>query len=132
MIRVATVHDYKYISRSLAMLDKIDYITDEHVIEDIKNEDCYVLEDCEKIVAIASLVYDSDFNMHYIKRLLVLDLNSHGKGYGKKMMKHMSELSSVIAVTPFKSNTVMKKIVESLGFEYKYTFLHNYTLYVKQ
>lgn len=130
-IRLAKRKDYNVIVDKLQNFEKIDYLTDKHVERDIRYRNCYVLEDRGKIVAIGSIVYDNEFKMYYIKRLMVLDSNSRGKGYGKYIMKYLSNIKPIVATTPFKDNYVMRSLIESIGFEYKYTFLENYQLFVK-
>lgn len=131
-VRVATRKDYGVIVGKLHNFEKIDYLTEKNVETDIRHKNCYALEDKGEIVAIGSIVYDNEFKMYYIKRLMILDENSKGKGYGKYIMKYLSNKKPVIATTPFKDNYIMKKLIESIGFKYKYTFLENYQLFVKE
>lgn len=130
MVRQANTKDYKKLVSSLRFIFKDNaYISLEYLKQDIKNENCYIMEVDNKIVAIASLVYDKEYNMYYIKRLSVPNKKNRSKGYATSMIKELKEIKPITAVTPWKENVAMQKILEKLGFQYNYTFKENYMLY---
>lgn len=131
MIRLATFSDYKKIAISLGKIEKLSYINKVHLKEDIEKEQCYLKIVKGKIVAIGSLVFDKEYNMYYVKRVIVMNKKYHRKGYGKELISHLSKLKKPVAITPFKENEKMKKLIEGLGFTFKYSFLENFQLYVK-
>ena len=109
--------------------ENIEYITVNHVKEDFKNKNLYEFIVNKKPVGIVSVIFDNDFNYFYIKRLLVF---KKGKGYAKRILQSVLKEYPICAITPFESNKAMLKIIKELGFEYQYTFLENYLLYVKK
>lgn len=110
--------------------EPIEYITENHIKIDFNNKELYSIQDCNgNILAIASLVWDKDFNMHYIKRLRVF---KEGNGYAKKMIEYLSNIYLPVAITPFESNKPIIKIISNLYFKYKYNFLKDYMLFIKE
>lgn len=113
----------------LQRIEPIEYITVEHIKLDFENENLYgIIGEGNDVLAIASLVWENDFDMFYIKRLKVF---KEGFGYGNSMVNYLSSIHIPVAITPFESNTAVIKIIDKLGFDYKYTFLDYYQLYIK-
>ena len=130
IVRQAKPNDYKRLISSLRFVFKSNsYINKDYLKQDLQNGTCYVLENNNKIVAIASLVYDNNYKIHYIKRLSVPNKRQRSKGYAKEMIKFLKNAAEVVAVTPWEENIAMRKILEQLGFQYQYTFQENYMLY---
>lgn len=75
---------------------------------------------------IASVVYDSEFKYFYIKRLLIFERN---KGYSKAILTYLTYKYKKCAITPYESNTAIIKVIEELGYKYRYTFLESYLFY---
>lgn len=131
MIRKATMNDYISIVRSIQN-KHIEYITATHIKNDIKNEQLYIIEINNKIIAFASCVYCKDFNNYAIKRLCVPNKKNNGKGYAQKMINFLvnnRNKNFPLVITPWKNNSAMIHMVEKLGFEWQYNFNKVWTLY---
>ena len=90
IVRQAKPNDYKRLISSLRFVFKSNsYINKDYLKQDLQNGTCYVLENNNKIVAIASLVYDNNYKVHYIKRLSVPNKRQRSKGYAKEMIKFL-------------------------------------------
>lgn len=132
MIRKATIKDYKRLSISLGLVkNKPSYITKELLKLDILQSECYVLEENKKLIGIGSIVFDYERDCYYIKRVMIFNKSYQGKGYGKQILKELSQLENKIAVTPFKKNAKMRNIIKSLGFKFQYSFNENFLFYLK-
>lgn len=129
-VRQANETEYRKLVSSLRFVFKNNsYINKDYLKQDLKNGSCYVVEDNGKIVAIGSLVYDSTYKMYYIKRVSVPNKRKRSKGYAKELIQTLKDAAEVVAVTPWKDNIAMQKILEQVGFKYNYTFQENYMLY---
>jgi len=130
-IRKANQKDYKRLVISLRNVFVANpYINKNYLKQDIENNACYIIEENNKIVAIASLVYDTKYGMHYIKRLCVPNKKMRSKGYAKELIAYLKEQKKPVAITPWKENVAMRRLVEKLGFEFQYSFQENYMLYL--
>ena len=130
-IRKATNNDYIRIVRSIQN-KKIDYITPAHVKEDIANNRQFVMVDNEKVVAILSLVYDTNYNYYAMKRLCVMNKKNQGKGFAKAMLAYVSkQTTEKVGCTPWIDNGAMRHTLEKLGFGLEYIFEKKWCFYSK-
>ena len=128
-IRKANQNDYIHIVRSIQN-KKISYITAAHIKEDIKNERQYVMVDNNKIIAILSILYDSDYQYYAMKRLCVPNKKNRGKGYAKEMITYVSQtVNGKIGCTPWTENTAVRHTLEKLGFSLQYIFEEKWCFY---
>lgn len=126
--KVTNVEDLKQIVAKISEDEILEYLTPKHIQKDFEDGYLYMyLDKNGEIVGISSVVWDKDFEMYYIKRVKVF---KQGEGFAKALIKSLSNMYNKLAITPFKCNTPMLKIVSSLGFKYHYTFLENYQLYI--
>jgi len=130
-IRKATATDYIHIVRSIQNKG-IEYITTAHVKADIENGNQFVMVNGEKIVAILSLVYDTDYNYYAMKRLCVMNKKNQGKGFAKAMLAYVSEQTTEkVGCTPWVDNGAMRHTLEKLGFSLEYIFEKKWCFYSK-
>ena len=129
-IRKANSQDYRRLLSSLRFVFKANpYINIEYLKADISCGNCYIFEEDGKTLAIASLVYDDEHRMHYIKRLAVPNKRRRSKGYAKQFIEVLKDMAPIVAATPWEENVAMRKSLEQLGFTHRYTFNEYYMLY---
>lgn len=131
-IRKSTKEDYISIIRSIQNKG-LSYITPSLIKRDIELDRQYIMtNDCGKIVAICSLVYDHDYNYYAIKRLCIPNKKNRGKGYAQKMLAFMSKQTSAkVGCTPWSDNKAMIKMLTKLGFTLEYIFNEKWCFYSK-
>lgn len=129
MIRQAKQKDYRRLVNSINSGKKVDYITATQLKQDLKNQELFVLEDCGKLVAIFSIVYDNQFKSHYIKRLKVLNRKNLGKGYASRIIEYVSRLPHKVSATPWEDNQAVRHLLEKFGFELVKKFNQVWCLY---
>ena len=131
LLHINTSERFSEILELLLKIEPIDYATPNHFLQDFLVGDLYAVVDSEdsNIKAIGTLFYDDTFQLSYIKRVVSFH---RGSGYAKEIIRELASLRERVAITPFIDNHQMIKIVESLGFEFKYTFLDNYAFYIKE
>ena len=130
-IRKATANDYIHIVRSIQNKG-IEYITPAHIKADIENDRQFVMVNNEKIVAILSLVYDSNYNYYAMKRLCVMNKKNQGKGFAKAMLQFVSEQTTEkVGCTPWADKGAMRHTLEKLGFTLEYIFEKKWCFYSK-
>jgi len=129
----ATIEDYKRLIPAMRFaIKKANYLSYQMLKFDILNNNCYLLKQNNKIIALCSLVFDNQYKMYYIKRLVITNKINLHKGYGKEIIKSIITKvpkGSVVAATPWNDNTPMKRLLESLGFELRYQIDENFLLY---
>ncbi len=131
-IRQANQKDYKSLISSINRGAKVDFITSIQLKHDLQNNELYVLEVDNKIVAIFSIVYDVTYQALYIKRLKVLNKNNLGKGYATDIIKYVSEQPYKVSVTPWESNHAIIKVLKRFNFELVKMFDGFWCLYESQ
>ena len=133
IIKVDQTH-YKRIINAINSGAKIDYITSSQVKEDYENHFLYMLKDNakDKIMAIFSIVYDTERNFWYFKRLKILNQKNKGKGIANRIIEWVSQLPIKVAVTPWEDNQVMCRLLEKYGFVLRYMFNNNWCYYTNE
>lgn len=129
MIRKATNKDIKSLTRHLQNKN-IDYLTLDHMRNDIANNSMYVLEINNVLIACCSIV-ETEFAWLGVKRFCIFNKKNNGKGYCEQMLKELTNDNQTYCITPWSDNQPMKHIVEKVGFEYKYTFNKKWLCYLK-
>lgn len=129
-IQKATRQDYKSIAVSLRN-KAIPYITPEQADRNIENGNLYIIKVNGKPIAQCALVYEADHHYHAIKRLVVYNKKNCGNGIAGMFIRYFISLNlPALGCTPWEDNTVMRNLLESYGFEFKYKFLEKYCSYV--
>lgn len=110
-----------------------DYITVNHLVRDYNNNQLYVVVEGEKILAIASLVPEPDYEYIAIKRLCVLNKGNCGKGIGSFAVRELSKVVSGerVGATPWTDNIAMRNLLESEGYQLQYVFNERWCFYAK-
>ena len=110
-----------------------DYITVNHLVRDYNNNQLYVVVEGEKILAIASLVPEPDYEYIAIKRLCVLNKGNCGKGIGSFAVRELSKVVSGgrVGATPWTDNIAMRNLLESEGYQLQYIFNERWCFYAK-
>lgn len=129
-IRKATIADRGIIARALAHKG-INYITPALACSDIDNEYMYLITDCDKIIAICSLL-PNHRGYVAIKRLCVLNNKNRGCGAARMFFDYFCSLGVSLGMTPWIENNAMHHIADKYGFEYQYTFNENYMFYLRK
>lgn len=130
-IRLATSADYKRIATALRNKG-IDYITPAHARTDIDKAQLYVLTEGDVLIAQCALVYEPAHQYHAIKRLVVYNRRHCGRGVAQQFLTFFCAMSfPALGCTPWVDNLRMQHLLRKNGFEYQYTFLHNYQFYKK-
>ena len=132
MIRKATQADYNRLVRSIQTVTKHSpYITTKQLKQDIEQGACYLKEDKGMFVAVISLIYDRQRELHYLKRLSIPNKKNRGKGYAQEMIRFFQDMPiPKIAITPWAGNPSMLKIASNLNFKFQYIFLKEYCFYI--
>ena len=130
-IRLATSADYKRIATALHNKG-IDYITPAHARTDIDKAQLYVLTEGNVLIAQCALVYEPAYQYHAIKRLVVYNKRHCGRGVAQQFLTFFCAMNlPALGCTPWTENLRMQNLLQKNGFEYQYTFLHNYQFYKK-
>lgn len=130
-IRKAIEQDKISIIRSLQN-KHIDYITTFHAKEDIKNNRLFVMIENDKIIAQCVLFEEKNYNYYAIKRLCVYNKKNNGHGIANQFINYfINNIKGNLGCTPWEDNKIMRHLLEKNGFIYQYTFLKNYTFYLK-
>jgi RimJ/RimL family protein N-acetyltransferase len=130
-IRLATSADYKRIATALRNKG-IDYITPAHARTDIDKAQLYVLTEGDVLIAQCALVYEPAHQYHAIKRLVVSNRRHCGRGVAQQFLTFFCAMDlPALGCTPWVDNLRMQHLLRKNGFEYQYTFLHNYQFYKK-
>lgn len=133
-LRMAKQEDYHNIIKYLQNLKGCEsYINEQYIINDIINQNLYVVcDENNDVIAISSLLFDQIYNMYYIKRLAIINTAYIGIGISKLIIKTLIELVPVgnkIAITPWRTNEKMINLVTKSGFVFNYIFNEKYMLY---
>lgn len=126
----ATNKDYRSLVNSINRGKKIDYITANHLKQDLLNNELYILKLNDKNAAIFTITFDEKYNHWYLKRLKVLNAKNLGKGILTKIIEWVAQLDKKIAITPWVDNVAVRKTVEKFGFELRYVFNEKWCYYV--
>ena len=130
-IRKGTPSDYIHIVRSIQN-KHIEYITPQHIKEDINNERLYLLEENNKIIGSISLVYDSQYKYYAMKRLCIYNKKNCGKGYAYMLLAYLTNTQNKIGCTPWINNEAMKHMLSKLGYKLQYIFNEKWCFYLKE
>lgn len=130
LIRKANDQDYKRVIKSLNRKPKIEFATTAHTRNDMKSGQLFLVTENDKPLAIFSLVFDIEYGMTYLKRLVILNKKNCGKGIAKSSIQYaMKHTQGKLALTPWTDNTPMRNMLSRLGFKHEKTFNGNYELY---
>lgn len=131
-IRKATQEDTIHIIRAIQN-KQISYITPAHVREDVKFGRQFIMVENGKVIAMLSLVYDTDHDYFAMKRLLIPNKKNCGKGYAQMMLKYVSQQAQgKVGCTPWIDNQAMRHTLEKLGFSLEYIFSEKWCFYSKK
>jgi len=132
MIREATQHDFAILVK-MAQHIKIDYITPQHIQNDIFSKNLYVVVDKNNnIVAFGARVFDAHFQEYCIKRVCVPNARNRGKGYAQEIIKYLTvtrDRTFPLICTPWLDNYAMRHMLEDIGFKLHHVFNTNWCLY---
>lgn len=133
LIRKATQKDYIHIVRA-TQNKHLDYLTFNHIAEDIALARCYVVEENKKTIATCSLVYDAQHQYYAMKRLSIFRKENKGKHITEQFISYFLEnnKNKKIGCTPWEDNAPMRHILEKLGFTHEYTFAEKWCFYSKE
>ena len=131
-LRKANLYEVQKVARVVGR-KHLDYITVNHLVWDYNNNQLYVVVEGEKILAIASLVPEPDYEYIAIKRLCVLNKGNCGKGIGSFAVRELSKVVSGerIGATPWTDNIAMRNLLESEGYQLQYVFNERWCFYAK-
>lgn len=111
----------------------IDYILPENILEDYLKDRLYVVVENEKVLAIASLVPEPEYEYTAIKRLCVCNKKNQGKGIARFALRELAKMiHGNLGATPWDTNTGMCRLLESEGFKLKYKFQLCWCFYEKE
>lgn len=118
-----------YIIHSLRQ-KKIPYITLSQVLEDIANNQLYVLFENGNPVAMCSMVWDAKYSYWAIKRLICFKKKNIGKGYGNSLIHYCANSRfAPVGCTPWTDNDPVRHILEKNGFTLQYIFKNKWCFY---
>ena len=131
-LRKANLYEVRKAARVVGR-KHFDYITVNHLVRDYNNNQLYVVVEGEKILAIASLVPEPDYEYIAIKRLCVLNKGNCGKGIGSFAVRELSKVVSGerVGATPWTDNIAMRNLLESEGYHLQYVFNERWCFYAK-
>lgn len=131
-LRKANLYEVRNVARMVSR-KHFDYITVNHLVRDYNNNQLYVVVEGEKILAIASLVPEPDYEYIAIKRLCVLNKGNCGKGIGSFAVRELSKVVSGerVGATPWTDNIAMRNLLESEGYQLQYVFNERWCFYAK-
>ena len=133
MITCANVSNYR---KLVALLNhqRKPYMTIDQLKTDLIDGRIFMWEEEGQILGFITLTYALEYEMFYLKRLLVSKRHRR-EGVAEKLVEAMIEYAesqySPLACTPFRDNQPMIGLLEKLGFKFRYDFLDNYLLYTK-
>lgn len=130
-IRHATSADLKSITCALRNKN-IHYNTPAQAREDVRQNRLFVLENNGALIAQCALVFDTNRQEYYMKRLCVYNKKRACGGIAQMFIDFFLSLGvASLSVTPWDENKAMIHILEKNGFEFQYRFLENYLYYKK-
>lgn len=130
-IRKATSADLKSITCALRNKN-IFYNTPAQAREDVRQNRLFVLENNGALVAQCALVFDTNRQEYYMKRLCVYNKKRACGGTAQMFIDFFLSLGvASLSVTPWDDNKAMIHVLEKNGFEFQYRFLENYLYYKK-
>ena len=131
-LRKANLYEVRNVARVVGR-KHFDYITVNHLVRDYNNNQLYIVVEGEKILAIASLVPEPDYEYIAIKRLCVLNKGNCGKGIGSFAVRELSKVVSGerVGATPWTDNIAMRNLLESEGYQLQYVFNERWCFYAK-
>lgn len=131
-LRKANLNEVQKLARVVGR-KHLDYITVHHLVWDYNYNQLYVVVENNKVLAIVSLVNEPDYEYTAIKRLCILNKKNQGKGIARFALHSVQGLvKGRIGATPWEDNIVMRKLLESEGFELVYKFCEKWCYYMKE
>lgn len=131
-LRLASHRDLMKVVNALRYKD-LSYITKRQENFDYNKKNLYVVADGEKVLACASLVWDSDYEYFAVKRLCILNKRNCGKGIARFALRELQKVvKGRIGATPWLDNIPMRKLLESEGFKLEYKFNGVWCYYWKE
>lgn len=130
-LRLATHKDLMKVINALRY-KHLTYLTPAQVDLDYRQRRLYVVADNEKVLATVSLVPELQYNYTAIKRLCICNKKNQGKGIARYAIQEITKIvQGNIGATPWDDNAGMRHLLESEGFELKYTFDIKWCFYCK-
>lgn len=130
-LRKATHKDLMKVIHAIGYKD-LPYITKSQENLDYNKKQLYVVADGEKVLACASLVWESQYEYFAVKRLCILNKHNCGKGIARfALRKLQKEVRGRIGGTPWIDNPKMCHLFESEGFTLQYIFNERWCFYAK-
>lgn len=130
-LRKATHKDLMKVIHAIGYKD-LPYITKSQENRDYNKKQLYVVADGEKVLACASLVWESQYEYFAVKRLCILNKHNRGKGIARFALRELQkEIRGRIGATPWLDNIAMRKLLESEGFTLQYIFDGRWCFYAK-
>lgn len=130
-IRKGTTADVLSLTRRIQN-KHIEFISVDQMKEDIKNNRLYLLENNNNLIAMVSIIYDTNYNYNAMKRLIIFNKKNCGKGYANILINYLSNRIENIGCTPWTDNFAMQKLLERNGFEFQYLFNEKWMFYLKK
>lgn len=131
-LRKATHKDLMKVVRAIGYKD-LPYITKSQENLDYNKKQLYVVANGEKVLACASLVWESQYEYFAVKRLCILNKHNCGKGIARFALHEIQkEVKGRIGGTPWIDNAPVRHIFESEGFHLEYIFSEKWCFYVKE
>ena len=130
-IRQATSADLKSITCALRNKN-IHYNTPAQAREDVRRNRLYEIENNGALNAQCVLVFDTNRQEYYMKRLCVYNKKRACGGTAQMFIDFFFSLGvASLSVPHWDDNKAMIHILEKNGFEFQYRFLDNYLYYKK-
>ena len=131
-LRIANHDDFLKVARAVSRKN-IAYINPFMESNDYRENRLYVVADGDKVLACASLVWESDYEYFAIKRMCILNKKNTGKGIARFAIRELQKVvDGKIGATPWWENTAMRHLLESEGFKLEYKFNGNWCYYWKE
>ena len=100
--------------------------------EDVRQNRLFVIGNNGALIAQCALVFDTNRQEYYMKRLCVYNKKRTCGGTAQMFIDFFFSLGvASLSVTPWDDNKAMINILEKNGFEFQYRFLENYLYYKK-
>ena len=130
--RRATHSDLMKIIRAIGHKD-LSYITKGQENLDYNKKQLYVVAEGDKVLACASLVWESEYEYFAVKRLCILNKRNCGRGIARFALRELQKVvCGRIGATPWIDNIAMRKLLESEGFKLEYKFNGIWCYYWKE
>lgn len=128
-VRKATSADIKSLTRHLQN-KHIPYNTVSMMKTDVYDGNLFILTNGSTILASCAIV-PTNFPWLGVKRLVVYNKKSHGKGYAQILLNAITTGPHAYCITPWEDNHTMRHIAEKAGFSFQYKFNDFWCCYLK-